>query len=78
MFQYLSTEFILLLLAFGFLIGLIIIAGVIGYVRRRRPDFTLEPVRFVPHWQMMSMLGLALLAILVAILVPLMAWLLRP
>jgi uncharacterized iron-regulated membrane protein len=74
MFQYLSTEFILLLLAFGFLIGLIIIAGVIGYVHRRRPDFTSEPVRFVPHWQMMSMLGLALLAILV----PLMAWLLRP
>jgi uncharacterized iron-regulated membrane protein len=78
MFQYMTTQAILVLLAFCFLIALIIIAGVIGHIRRRDPNFTPPPVRFVPHWQMMSMLGLALLAILAAILVPFILRLLSP
>jgi hypothetical protein len=78
MLQYLSTEAIAILVAFGFLIALIVIAGVIGHRRRQDPNRVPEPVRFVPHWQMMSMLILAAVVILAAILIPLIVRFLSP
>ena len=78
MLENLSTEFIAILLAFGFLLALIVIAGVMGHRRRKDPNFVREPVRFVPHRQMMSMLVLAAVAILAAILIPFIVRLLSP
>jgi uncharacterized iron-regulated membrane protein len=78
MFEYLSTEAMAVLLAFGFLLALIVIAGVMGHRRRKDPNFVPGPVRFVPHWRMMTMLIVAAVAILAAILIPLIVRLLSP
>ncbi|MFI5341606.1 MAG: hypothetical protein ACHQ7N_17425 [Candidatus Methylomirabilales bacterium] len=67
---YMAPGFGWFLLAAAFMLCVLVYAVIVGLLRRRRPDYTPPPVRFVPHWQMMSMLGLALLAILAAIVVP--------
>jgi hypothetical protein len=53
MLAFLPTEFWLLMLAFGFLIALLIIALVSGERRRRDPKYQSPPVRFTPHWHLM-------------------------
>jgi hypothetical protein len=68
---YMAPGFGWFLLAAGFLLGVMVYAFIAGLLRRGRPDYTPPPVRFAPHWQMMSMLGFALLAIVAAILIPL-------
>jgi len=68
-----------LFIAFAFLFGLPAVAALVDMIRRYRTDGsfnspvkkTPESVRFVPHWQMMSMIGAALLAIALAILLSL-------
>jgi len=68
---YMAPGFGWFLLAAAFMLGVMVYAFIAGLLRRGRPDYTPPPVRFVPHWQMMSMLGFALLAIVAAILIPL-------
>jgi len=63
-----------LVAAFALFVLALIAAFVVGAVRRRRGTLPPpQPVRFVSHWQMMTMLALAALGILAAILVPLVA-----
>ncbi len=73
-----DTQTIVFLLAAGFFVALIIAAAVMGRIRRKASDFTPAPVRFVPHRHLMLMLGLALLVILAAILVPMVVRVLKP
>lgn len=63
-----------LVAAFALFVLALIAAFVVGAMRRRRGMLPPpQPTRFVPHWQMMTMLALAALGILAAILVPLVA-----
>lgn len=78
MLEYLSTEVIVIFLAFGVLFGLLVVAGAIGRKRQRDRNFAPEPVRFVPHWQLMSMLILAAVVILAAIFIPVIMRFLSP
>ena len=61
-------------LAFAFLAFVLVAALVLGAVRRGRgapPPPT--STRFVPHWQLMGMLLLTALAIVAALIIPLLA-----
>lgn len=56
--------------AFALLFGTPAITSLINLIRKKEPQQA-EPVgvRFVPHWQLMAMIGIALLAILIAIFI---------
>jgi hypothetical protein len=71
MLAFLPIEFWLLMLAFGFLIGTLLVALVLGARRRRDPKYQPPPVRFTPHWQLMLMLGAATAVVVLSILIPL-------
>lgn len=71
MLAYLPTEFWWLMAAFGFLIVVLIASIVRGHRRARDPKNVL-PVRFVPHWHLMFLIGAAVVTIVTAILIPLL------
>ena len=59
-----------IVVAFALLALGLVAAVVVGAVRRRRGEEAPPPaVRFVPHWQLMGMLLLAVLGIVVALVV---------
>lgn len=56
--RYATGQEVAVLAAFAALFALLAAAAVLGLVRRRRgPPPEPPPTRFVPHWQMMLMLG---------------------
>ena len=60
--------------AFALFLLALVAAFVLGAVRRRRGVLPPPaPARFVPHWQMMGMLLLTALAIVAALIIPLLA-----
>jgi uncharacterized membrane protein (DUF106 family) len=69
MLAFLPMEFWWLMVAFGFLIVVLIVAIVRGTRRTRDPNYV-PPVRFVPHWHLMFLAGAALVTIVTAILIP--------
>jgi ABC-type Fe3+-siderophore transport system permease subunit len=70
MLAFLPTDFWLLMLAFGFMIAVLIIALVIGERRRRDPKFEPPRVGFTPHWHLLLFVGAAIVTIVGSILVP--------
>ena len=58
-----------IVITFALLVLGLVAAVVVGAVRRRRGVEAPPPVRFVPHWQLMGMLLLAVLGIVVALVV---------
>lgn len=63
-----------LVATFALFLLALVAAVVVGAVRRRRGTLPPpQPVRFVPHWQMMTILALAAFGILAAILLPILA-----
>ena len=71
MLAFLPIEFWLLMLAFGFLIAVLMVAMATGKRRRQRAEAA--SVRFVPHWHLLVLLGAAVVVIIGAILVPVVA-----
>ena len=59
--------------AFAFLALALVVAAVLGVVRRGRGAPPPTGTRFVPHWQLMGMLLVAALAIVAALVVPFLA-----
>ena len=54
--------------AFAFLFGAPAVVSLIHLIQRKNPEQTAPAgVRFVPHWQLMAMIGIALFAILIII-----------
>ena len=58
--------------AFALFLLALVVAVVVGAVRRRRGVPPPPAVRFVPHWQLMGMLLLAVLGIVVALVMSLL------
>jgi len=64
-----DAEGMWLFAAFAFLFGAPAVASLINIVRKKTVDQASPAgVRFVPHWQLMAMIGIALLAIIAMIL----------
>ena len=70
MLAFLPTDFWLLMLAFGFMTAVLIIALVIGERRKRDPGFEPPRVGFTPHWRLMLFMGATIVTIVASILVP--------
>jgi hypothetical protein len=73
MLAFLPVEFWWPMLAFGFLIAVLVAAIIRGNRRTRDPDGVSPPVRFVPHWHLMLLVGAAALIVVSAIVIPLLA-----
>ena len=73
MLAFLPMEFWWLMVAFGFLIVVLIVAIVRGHRRMRDPNYVPPPVRFVPHWHLMFLVGAALMTTVIAIVIPFLA-----
>ena len=69
MLAFLSMEFWGLMAAFGFLIAVLIVAIVRGNRRAQDPNHV-PPVRFVPHWHLMFLVGAAAVTVITAVLLP--------
>jgi heme/copper-type cytochrome/quinol oxidase subunit 2 len=69
MLAFLPLEFWLLMLAFGFLIVLLIIKLVLDFRRSRNPN-SVEPTGFASHWRLVVILAHVVAVIVFALIVP--------
>ena len=70
MLEFLPMDFWLLMLAFGFMIAVLIAALVIGERRKRDPSLEPPRVGFTPHWHLMLLVGAVIVTIVGSILIP--------
>ena len=77
MLEYLPTDFLWLMAAFGFLIAVLLVAIVRNHRRQADPAAVPPSTRFTPHWHLLLIVGVAVTTLISSVLIPLISGLMR-